>query len=133
MKRLTLQVTGLLLAAALMAGNVTARAEEPVAPPKLDPAVQALLVAVLASVLQSMAANPAAGIGDPGPALESTVRKLLADPQSGRLVDGLLAQSFADLPAQIRDPLAIVVRNLLAGMRNDMLRELPPRDQSRAR
>ena len=100
----------------------------------LDPALQNALDRVAASLLTSFAASIATGSAqgfDPGPAIEKTLRGVVASGELELLVDKLVSQALAggsgvskDLSLELRAALALTARSLVSGVRREIQREL---------
>ncbi len=100
----------------------------------LDPALKSALNRVAASLLTSFAASLASGSSqgfDPGPAIEKTLRGVVASGEFDLLVDKLASQALAagsgasqDLSPELRAALALTARSLVSGLRREVQREL---------
>ena len=100
----------------------------PVAEPKVDPAVRALLVGLAANLLREAAASP-----DPMTALgDSLDRKILFalhSPEFLGLIDGLIGNAVQEAPSELREPMARFAESILNNMRREMLDGVEPRDR----
>ncbi len=115
---------------AVGAGAVSA----PAAVTSLDPALQGALSRMAASLLTSFAASIASGSApgfDPGPAIEKTLRGVVASGELDLVIDRLAGQALAagsgaakDLSPELRAALALAARSLVSGMRREIQREL---------
>ncbi len=100
----------------------------------LDPALQRALNRAAASLLTSFAASLASGSVqglDPGPAIEKTLRAVVASGEFELFVDKIAGQALAagsgaskDLSPELRAALALTARSLLSGLRREIQREL---------
>ena len=100
----------------------------------LDPALRSALDRVAVTLLTSFAASIATGSAqgfDPGPAIEKTLRGVVASGELELLVDKLVSQALAagsgaskDLSPELRAALALTARSLVSGLRREIRREL---------
>ena len=100
----------------------------------IDPALQSALNRAAASLLTSFASSIANGSTqgfDPGPAIEKTLRGVLASGELELLIDRLANQALAagagaskDLSPELRAALALTARSLISGARREIQREL---------
>ncbi len=106
----------------------------PAAVTSLDPALQGALSRIAASFLTNFATSIASGSAqsfDPGPAIEKTLRGVVASGELELFVDRLASQVLAagsgaskDLSPELRAALALTARSLVSGMRREIQREL---------
>lgn len=100
----------------------------------LDPALQSALNRIAASLLTSFATSMASGSAqgfDPGPAIEKTLRGVVASGELELFIDRLASQAMAagsgaskDLSPELRAALALTARSLVSGLRREIQREL---------
>ena len=101
----------------------------------MDPALQRMFMALATSVLSSFAANPAKGSldgFDPGPALESTVKTVLASRELHTAIDRLVDQAGRGVEGGAADAVSPEMRALMKAAlsgavsmaRNEIAREL---------
>ena len=100
----------------------------------LDPALQSALNRVAASLLTGFASSIGTGSTqgfDPGPAIEKTLRGVLASGELELLIDRLANQALAagsgaskDLSPELRAALALTARSLISRARREIQREL---------
>ena len=106
----------------------------PAAVTSLDAALQGALSRIAASLLTSFATSIASGSAqgfDPGPAIEKTLRGVVASGELELFIDRLASQALAagsgaskDLSPELRAALALTARSLVSGMRREIQREL---------
>ena len=106
----------------------------PAAVTSLDAALQGALSRIAASLLTSFATSIASGSAqgfDPGPAIEKTLRGVVASGELELFIDRLASQALAagsgaskDLSPELRAALALTARSLMSGMRREIQREL---------
>ena len=99
----------------------------------MDPALKRALAGVATMLLTDFAGSMATGnleSFDPGPALERTLKGILARGDLDRLIDGLVAQAVAgsgsaasDVPPELRAALALAAKGMIANVRREMARE----------
>jgi hypothetical protein len=94
----------------------------------MDPMVRALLVGLIASLLREAAASP-----DPlstlGDSLERKLQFALRSPEFAQVAEGLIGQAVKDVPAELREPLALFAVAMLNNLRREMLDRARPRAQ----
>ena len=107
----------------------------PAAASAMDPALQRMFMALATSVLSSFAANAAKGSldgFDPGPALESTVKTVLASRELHTAIDRLVDQAGRGVEGGAADAVSPEMRALMKAAlsgavsmaRNEIAREL---------
>lgn len=132
---MVLVLTGMAPAyAADPSGTLPGTLPGPLPATSIDPALQSALNRAAASLLTSFASSIATGSiqgFDPGPAIEKTLRGVLASGELELLIDRLANQALAagagaskDLSPELRAALALTARSLISGARREIQREL---------
>lgn len=124
----TLQLFGGALAPAL-AHDLPSETEAPpaaTAAPAMDPVMRALLIGLAARMLTDAARSP-----DPmatlGESLERALTSALRSPATARMIEDLMGRALTDVPAELREPLALFAGSMLQSMRREMLDNRTPR------
>ena len=129
MQRIESLIALLALAATLgvTATPAHADADNPPGAPtvRIDPAMEALVIGTLSNVLRGLMGNPAVVLDTAK--IEGRLREFLESSAPAIMLNRLLAETLADVPPEIREPLSQWLRDLLERARNELLRGLDPR------
>lgn len=90
------------------------------APAPVDRAISQAAIGVLAQILRGIATGGPESMADPGPAIERMVQGLLDHPGTDLMLEISLAKGLQEMPVELREPLAAVVRLFVDRMRREL-------------
>jgi hypothetical protein len=85
-----------------------------------DRAMSQAAIGALAQILRGIATGGTESMVDPGPAIERMVQGLLDHPATDLVLEISLAKGLQEMPAELREPLAAVVRLVVDRMRREL-------------
>ncbi len=90
------------------------------APAPVDRAISQAAIGVLAQILRGIATGGPESMAEPGPAIERMVQGLLDHPGTDLMLEISLAKGLQEMPLELRESFAAVVRLFVDRMRREL-------------